>query len=123
MNNNISSGIHQAQNVAGMPPSYGPSPVTVTCPSCQTKIKTKIDTQPGVVAWVMGTVLCIVGNYNVSIIVSKMHFTMNPLFYNTFYSIYLGCICCFWIPCIVDSLKVVKHSCPNCNQFLGTYRS
>ena len=79
MNNNISSGIHQSQNVAGTPPSYGPSPVTVTCPSCQTKIKTKIDTQPGVVAWVMGTVLCIVGNYNVSIIVSKMHL-MNPLF-------------------------------------------
>ena len=77
MNQNISAGIQQVQNAAGMAPSFGPKPVTVTCPNCQKKIKTETDSQPGVVAWVMGTVLCILGNYNLSMLVSKTIFHIN----------------------------------------------
>ncbi|XP_055374080.1 uncharacterized protein LOC129607246 [Condylostylus longicornis] len=34
-----------------------------------------------------------------------------------------GCFCCSCIPYFLDGLKEIKHFCPDCNEFLGAYKS
>merc|ERR1712244_94700 len=75
------------------PPVYGPSPVTMTCPHCQSQIRTSTDSEPGPMAWILAGVLCVVGLW--------------------------PCAC---IPCCIESLNTVTHKCPNCKAFLGRYK-
>ena len=42
-------------------PSFGYRPVTMTCPHCQAHVTTKTQSEPSVVAWIVGGLLCFVG--------------------------------------------------------------
>jgi len=74
-------------------PSYGNRPVTMVCPHCQKNITTRTHSQPSALAWIIGAVLCLT--------------CMWP------------CAC---IPCCVDTLQQVTHTCPACNMTLGMYK-
>eukprot|EP00090_Calanus_glacialis_P019403 TRINITY_DN29810_c0_g1_i1.p1 TRINITY_DN29810_c0_g1~~TRINITY_DN29810_c0_g1_i1.p1 ORF type:complete len:149 (+),score=31.99 TRINITY_DN29810_c0_g1_i1:55-501(+) len=73
-------------------PSYGSHPVTLVCPQCQKNITTRTSSEPSQTAWILGIVLCV-----------------------------LGCVPCCLIPCCMDSMKQVTHSCPSCNSTLGRF--
>jgi len=73
--------------------AYGPNPVTITCPHCGKHITSRTSSEPSATAWIFGFVLCI-----------------------------FGCIPCCVIPCCIDSMKEVTHSCPSCNTTLGRYK-
>lgn len=77
------------------PPNFGPNPVNMTCPKCQSQIRTQTESEPGPLAWIIAGVLCVV-----------------------------GCWMCACIPCCIDSLNSVTHKCPlpQCKQFLGRYK-
>jgi len=75
------------------PPNFGHSPVNMTCPHCQSQIRTTTDSEPGPMAWVLAGILCVVGLW--------------------------ACAC---IPCCIDSLNSVTHKCPQCKNFLGRYK-
>jgi len=74
-------------------PSFGYRPVTMNCPHCQAHVTTKTQSEPSAVAWIVGGLLCFIGLW--------------------------PCAC---IPCCVDSMQQVTHSCPSCNNFLGRYK-
>lgn len=74
-------------------PNFGPNPVNMTCPQCQSQIRTQTDSEPGPMAWILAGVLCVVGLW--------------------------ACAC---IPCCIDSLNSVTHKCPQCKTFLGRYK-
>lgn len=74
-------------------PNFGYRPVTMNCPHCQAHVTTKTQSEPSVVAWIVGGLLCFIG--------------------------FWPCAC---IPCCVDSMQQVTHSCPSCNNFLGRYK-
>lgn len=40
---------------------FGPDPMQMTCPRCEAQIRTTIDTEPGVMAWIIAGVLCFTG--------------------------------------------------------------
>jgi len=72
---------------------WSPNPMTITCPFCRANVTTSISSEPGAMAWIVGGLLCVFGFW-----------------------------CCACIPCCIDSLKDVKHTCPNCKKFLGMYK-
>jgi len=74
-------------------PSFGVQPVTLTCPHCQAHVRTRTESEPGPLAWILGGILCVVGL---------------PF-----------CAC---IPCCIDSFNTVTHKCPQCKAFLGRYK-
>jgi len=74
-------------------PSFGHRAVQMVCPHCQASITTKTVSEPSALAWIIGGVLCLVSLW--------------------------PCAC---IPCCIDSLQQVTHSCPNCKNFLGRYK-
>ncbi|ODM99623.1 Lipopolysaccharide-induced tumor necrosis factor-alpha factor [Orchesella cincta] len=72
----------------------GPRATHMVCPHCYAEIETSTKTTPGLIAYISGTVIAL-----------------------------LGCFwgCCL-IPCCVESCMDVHHNCPNCKAFLGRYR-
>ncbi|KAJ8688544.1 hypothetical protein QAD02_024339 [Eretmocerus hayati] len=80
--------IHQAA-----PPSLGPNPIKMSCPSCRADIKTTTmsDHQPS--AHVCCIVLCL-----------------------------LGCCLCSCLPYCLSAFLSVHHFCPNCRAYLGTWK-
>merc|ERR1719219_3156739 len=74
-------------------PSFGVQPVNQTCPHCQAHVRTRTESEPGPLAWILGGILCVVGL---------------PF-----------CAC---IPCCIDSFNTVTHKCPQCKAFLGRYK-
>ena len=42
-------------------PNYGPHPIDMMCPHCQCQIRTSTESEPGVMAWILAGVLCVVG--------------------------------------------------------------
>jgi len=74
-------------------PSFGFRPVNMQCPHCQAQITTHTVSEPSALAWIVGGVLCLVGLW--------------------------PCAC---VPCCVDSMQQVTHSCPSCKNFLGRYK-
>merc|ERR1712211_19821 len=74
-------------------PDFGPNSVKIVCSPCQATVNTTTSSKPSMMAWAVSCVLC---------------FTMLwP---------------CFCVPFCVDSLKNVKHTCPNCKSTLGRYK-
>eukprot|EP00092_Neocalanus_flemingeri_P031079 GFUD01033759.1.p1 GENE.GFUD01033759.1~~GFUD01033759.1.p1 ORF type:complete len:165 (-),score=44.42 GFUD01033759.1:138-602(-) len=75
-------------------PSFGAEHVTTICRNCQANITTSTSSETGTVAWISAGVLCL-----------------------------MGCVCCFWIPLTMGSLKDVTHKCPSCNSVVGRYKA
>lgn len=72
----------------------GPHATHMICPHCQAEIDSSTKTQPGLIAYIAGLVICL-----------------------------LGCPCgCCLLPCCIDKCMDVQHTCPHCNSYLGTYR-
>ena len=40
---------------------FGPDSQEMTCPKCQARVRTTIKTEPGVMAWIIAGVLCVIG--------------------------------------------------------------
>merc|ERR1712209_320123 len=72
---------------------FGPDPQEVNCPLCQSRIRTTVDKEPGVMAWIIAGILCFTGFW-----------------------------CCACIPCCIDSLNDVEHSCPSCKKKIGKFK-
>ncbi|XP_023953944.1 LITAF domain-containing protein [Bicyclus anynana] len=72
----------------------GPQPTHMICPSCHSEINTDTQTKPGIIAYISGAVIFMLGGF-------------------------LGC--CL-IPCCIDSCMDVHHTCPHCDAYLGRYR-
>lgn len=72
----------------------GPHPTHMICPSCHAEVDTNTRTEPGVIAYVSGFVIAMLGCW-------------------------LGC--CL-IPCCIDECMDVHHTCPNCKAYLGRHR-
>ncbi|XP_078696160.1 lipopolysaccharide-induced tumor necrosis factor-alpha factor homolog isoform X1 [Branchiostoma floridae x Branchiostoma belcheri] len=85
--------------VTANPPSRSNQPVRLTCPSCHQDVLTTVQPEIGMFTWLMvGAVF---------------------LFGFAFPLVWLGC--CF-IPLCIKDFKDVKHTCPNCQTHLGTYK-
>ncbi|KAH8406168.1 hypothetical protein KR215_005995 [Drosophila sulfurigaster] len=72
----------------------GRSPTHMICPSCHAEIETSTRSEPGMIAYISGFVIALLGCW-------------------------MGC--CF-IPCCIDDCMDVHHTCPNCRAYLGRYR-
>ncbi|XP_031618021.1 lipopolysaccharide-induced tumor necrosis factor-alpha factor homolog [Contarinia nasturtii] len=102
-----------AQAVGGVPPSspfvpqqattthivttvlpIGNHPTHMICPSCHAEIQTRTRREPGLIAYVSGFIIALMGCW-------------------------LGC--CL-IPCCIDECMDVHHTCPNCHAYMGRYR-
>uniref|UniRef100_A0A914XD50 LITAF domain-containing protein n=1 Tax=Plectus sambesii TaxID=2011161 RepID=A0A914XD50_9BILA len=75
-------------------PAYGPYPNNTMCPKCHAQIVTQTQVRAGLLAWLICGGLVLIGCW-------------------------LGC--CL-IPFCVDECQDIDHTCPNCKQFLGSYR-
>lgn len=71
----------------------GPEPTHMICPHCHAEIDSSTKSEPGLVAYVLGALICLV----------------------------CPCGCCF-IPCCIDKCMDVHHYCPNCDAYLGRYK-
>ncbi|XP_066304686.1 lipopolysaccharide-induced tumor necrosis factor-alpha factor homolog [Branchiostoma lanceolatum] len=80
-------------------PTRSGHPVRMTCPTCQQDIQTTVEYEIGLLTWLMVGGVCLFG-------------CALPL-------VWLGC--CF-IPMCIKDLKDAKHTCPNCNTHLGTFK-
>mmetsp|Transcript_34717 Transcript_34717/g.61076 ORF Transcript_34717/g.61076 Transcript_34717/m.61076 type:complete len:157 (+) Transcript_34717:1039-1509(+) len=69
----------------------GNAPVSMTCPYCKAQITTKTRSYPGVMAWLMCVLICLIGFW---------------------------CGCCL-IPLCIPGLQNVSHYCRNCSRFIG----
>lgn len=103
-----------AQAVGGVPPSspftaaqpqngptilttvvpVGPQSTHMICPHCLAEIETSTKTEPGMIAYISGVVIALLGCW-------------------------LGC--CL-IPCCIPECMDVHHNCPNCKAYLGRFR-
>lgn len=72
----------------------GPYPANMQCPNCHQAIVTRTEMVTGTLTWLACLGLVLVGCW-------------------------LGC--CL-IPFCVDACQDVKHSCPNCNHYIGEYK-
>ncbi|XP_030645767.1 cell death-inducing p53-target protein 1 [Chanos chanos] len=70
------------------------APVQTVCPHCQQAIVTRISHDVGL----MNTLFCL-------------------------FCFFVGCdLGCCLIPCLIDDLKDVTHTCPNCKGYIYTYK-
>ncbi|XP_055547601.1 lipopolysaccharide-induced tumor necrosis factor-alpha factor homolog [Wyeomyia smithii] len=74
-------------------PQVGPDPASISCPSCQKHVITRLDYESSTKTHIMAGLLCL-----------------------------FICWPCFWIPYVIDSCKNANHYCPNCGAYIGTYR-
>merc|ERR1719410_1904242 len=72
---------------------FGPRPMNMICPHCQSEICTRTDSEPSATAWILGFVICLI------------------------------CWPLSCVPCCIDSLQDVTHECPNCRKTVGKYRA
>jgi lipopolysaccharide-induced tumor necrosis factor-alpha factor len=71
----------------------GPNSARIKCPQCHADVLTRTETEPSCAAHLCCLLLLLI-----------------------------GCCPCSSLPYFMDSLKNVRHSCPNCQVFLGTYQ-
>ncbi|KAL7048570.1 hypothetical protein ACKWTF_003403 [Chironomus riparius] len=76
-------------------PAFGPSPVVITCPSCNARVRTSVS----------------------NFCTSKTHLWCLCLFCCGF-----ACGCCL-IPYCMKSCQAQKHKCPRCNNNIGVYNN
>jgi len=72
----------------------GPRSTHMVCPHCNAEIESSTQATPGLIAYISAGVIALLG--------------------------------CFWgcclIPCCFDECMDIRHSCPNCNSYLGQFR-
>ena len=90
----VPAGYAAAQTV-----NYKATPVQVRCPNCHQDIITELSYDSGLLVWVVVGIMFLLGL-----------FMLWPLW------------CCCWIPLVMNDLKDVQHSCPNCHHVCGTYK-
>merc|ERR1712243_292855 len=73
-------------------PMFGPNAATLQCSRCQKTVTTRTSSELSSTGWIVGLILCI-----------------------------LGCVPCCLIPCCMDSMQQVTHTCPSCNTTMGRY--
>lgn len=90
-----SGGVQPSQTVIVTAPSmvFGETSVQLRCPNCHQDVLTTITYEAGMLTFIFVVVLFLIGG-----------------------------ICCFWIPLLIDGLKDVNHTCPNCRFKCGTYK-
>jgi len=71
----------------------GPGSTHMVCPHCHAEIDTAVRTEPGLLAWLSGGLLLLMGCW-------------------------LGC--CL-IPCCIPECMSTHHNCPNCKAYLGRF--
>ncbi|XP_076799878.1 lipopolysaccharide-induced tumor necrosis factor-alpha factor homolog [Clavelina lepadiformis] len=71
--------------------ALGRASAALTCSSCQRSVTTKVSRSLKSDAWICCVLLCL-----------------------------CGCELCFWIPFVMDSNYITRHSCPACNAHLGS---
>ncbi|XP_028402684.1 lipopolysaccharide-induced tumor necrosis factor-alpha factor homolog [Dendronephthya gigantea] len=76
------------------PLMFGPTPINMVCSHCGAQIVTATSYEPGILTWLFCGGIAVVGCW-------------------------LGC--CL-IPFCIDDIKDCRHTCPNCQNFLGVYR-
>ncbi|KAK7870052.1 hypothetical protein R5R35_012007 [Gryllus longicercus] len=86
--------IHGGPTIVTTVVPVGPQATHMICPYCQAEVDTATRTEPGLIAYLSGIVIAILGCW-------------------------LGC--CL-IPCCIPECMDVHHSCPNCKAYLGRYR-
>jgi len=74
-------------------PFLGQTPAQIVCRNCMRSVVTRTSSDLKCEAWILCIVLC-----------------------------FFGCLLCFWIPFVMDSMKTTTHRCPNCNNVQGVYR-
>ncbi|XP_060874979.1 lipopolysaccharide-induced tumor necrosis factor-alpha factor homolog [Metopolophium dirhodum] len=74
-------------------PPLGPKSVQLICPTCKLLVMTRIEEESS----------------------SNAYFCCMLLFI-------IGCFVCSCLPLCMDNFKNSKHSCPNCNAFIGIYK-
>ena len=74
-------------------PKFDREPLRMECPHCRNHILTRTRGETSLAQWISGIAL---------------------------FALSAGILSC--IPCCIDSLKDVKHYCPQCNTLLGTYK-
>lgn len=72
----------------------GPNATHMICPNCHAEVETSIRKEPGLIAYITGAVIALLG----------------------------GIWGCCLIPCCIDSCLDVHHTCPNCENYIGRYR-
>ena len=77
---------------------FGSSPMQMVCPHCQSTIMTNVTYEAGTLTWLSVGFLFILG----------------------FFLLISWCLC--WIPLLMDGLKDIVHTCPNCHHVVGTNR-
>ena len=73
--------------------NLGPDPMWTTCPDCDEEILTSTESSVSIFQMLVSGCLC------------------------------FFCYCCWWFPLeMIDDLKDVLHTCPNCNYAIGKYK-
>ncbi|CAG8641847.1 5258_t:CDS:2 [Ambispora gerdemannii] len=81
-----------SKNAAFLPfgPKYPDFSIKTQCPHCNKYVRTIVQHENGTCVYVLAS------------------------------GLFLTTVVLFWVPFFVDAVKDVKHSCPNCQNYLGT---
>nr|VZH94037.1 unnamed protein product [Spirometra erinaceieuropaei] len=79
--------------IVQQPVVFGPAPVNLQCPYCQSQVLTSISHESGSLTWLAAALICILGGF---------------------------CFC-FLIPFCMDSCQDVRHECPHCHRTVGRF--
>ena len=87
------AGLPQTQNVLNQHVNFGTTPVQLRCPNCHKDVMTNLSYDAGLLTWLAVGIMFLLGFW----------------------------LCC-WIPLLINELKDVTHTCPNCQYVCGVHK-
>jgi len=54
-------------------------------------------------------------------IVTNIHHELGLLVWLSAFFLFLFTFCLCWIPCLINGMKDVVHTCPSCGAYVGRY--